>query len=95
MASAADASPALDKQVVESSTPEHGGKSRDVEVGYEPVDLDRIEKVYSYVLQAPPSGKKGKKLIRVASLIAAFCQPSGSSTSCARQFGPTLDLRRR
>jgi hypothetical protein len=94
MASAAVGSPALDKQVVQSSTPEQGSKSGDVEVGYEPVDLDRIEKVYSYVLQTPPSAND-KELIQAASLIAASCQPSGFSTSCARQSGPMLDLRRR
>jgi hypothetical protein len=58
MASATVGSPVLDKQVVESSTPEQSGKSRDVEVGYEPVDIDRIEKVYSYVLYAPPSANE-------------------------------------
>jgi hypothetical protein len=94
MASAAVGSPALSKHVVESSTPEQDGKSRDVEVGYEPVDLDRIEKVYSYVLQTPPSAND-QGLIRAASLIAASCQPSGFSTSCARQSGPMLDLHRR
>jgi hypothetical protein len=62
MASEAAGSAPLDKQVVESSSPKQGDVSRDVEVGHEAVDIERIERVYAYVLRELVCGCLWKKL---------------------------------
>ena len=53
---------------------------RDVEAGLEEVDIERIEKVYSYVFSTPNQGQNTDE--REANSIDAFCQPSGSFTLC-------------
>lgn len=47
MASATTDNAALDKQIEETGAPKRGDLHRDVEIGPEAVDIERIEKVYA------------------------------------------------